>query len=283
MDSPKMHFIISLLAFILGIGLVCATQSSFLIKLGIFVFLVQWVFYVPAIFLKTEAFYDLVGTLSFFTGTLGVLFAAQLKYGFRFYDLIAALCIILWTLRLGVFLVKRVKQYGDGRFDEIKVSRSKFFMSWTLQGMWVVFCATCIWTAILSPTGVKLSVLSLSGGLIFLLGFFIETLADYQKTKFKNASQFHKESRFISHGLWRYSRHPNYFGEVMVWLGLSIMAYPSLNGVQYMTLIAPLFTYLLLRYVSGVPILEERADKKWGHLESYKTYKKNTPVLFPKF
>jgi steroid 5-alpha reductase family enzyme len=114
--------------------------------------------------------------------------------------------------------------------------------------------------------------------LFFLIGLIFEIVADNQKTKFRNDPT--NNDKFISSGLWSYSRHPNYAGEIILWLGLSIIAFSSLNDWQYITLISPLFTYVLLVYISGVRILEASGRKKWGHLESYQDYLKKTPSLF---
>jgi steroid 5-alpha reductase family enzyme len=125
---------------------------------------------------------------------------------------------------------------------------------------------------------VKINLLFFVGLLFFLIGLIFEIVADNQKTKFRNDPT--NNDKFISSGLWSYSRHPNYAGEIILWLGLSIIAFSSLNDWQYITLISPLFTYVLLVYISGVRILEASGRKKWGHLESYQDYLKKTPSLF---
>ncbi|MGB2232418.1 MAG: DUF1295 domain-containing protein [Flavobacteriaceae bacterium] len=283
MDNPKFHIITSIIAFVCSMALAYATDIPILIQLGLLIFGIQWLLYIPAILFKTESFYDITGTLTFVVCTLTVLNQSFELKGFRWEDCIAGACVLIWTLRLGYFLFLRVKRHGDGRFDLIKVSGTKFFMSWTLQGMWVVFCAFGVWTAMLSETGIMLGGLEVLGLCVFITGLLIETIADHQKAAFKKQTQSHNTTGFITSGLWAYSRHPNYFGEVLVWLGLALVAFPALSGWQYLTLVSPVFTYLLLRYVSGVPILEERADEKWGHLEDYKNYKKETPIFFPKF
>ena len=103
---------------------------------------------------------------------------------------------------------------------------------------------------------------------------------DNQKTEFRSLPE--NKNKFITSGLWGKSRHPNYFGEIVLWTGIAVMSFSSLEGLQYLTLISPIFTYLLLVYVSGVRMLEARGDIKWGEDESYKQYKKDTPVLFLK-
>ena len=115
------------------------------------------------------------------------------------------------------------------------------------------------------------------GAITFILGFLIEVIADNQKTKFR--SNPNNKDKFISTGLWSYSRHPNYLGEITLWTGVAIMSFSSLSGLQLITLISPVFTYFLLVYVSAIRLLEARGKRKWGHLDSYQEYIKNTPTL----
>jgi steroid 5-alpha reductase family enzyme len=95
----------------------------------------------------------------------------------------------------------------------------------------------------------------------------IEVISDRQKSNF-NDDPNNKE-KFISVGLWAYSRHPNYVGEIVLWLGATIFAWSSLQGWQNITLICPIFVYLLLSRLSGVPLLEQKAEKRWGNDASY--------------
>ncbi|MGD8865403.1 MAG: DUF1295 domain-containing protein, partial [Anaerolineales bacterium] len=104
--------------------------------------------------------------------------------------------------------------------------------------------------------------------------------ADAQKSRFK--ADPNNEGDFISSGLWAWSRHPNYFGEIMLWIGVALIAAPVLRGWQWVTMISPVFVTLLITQVSGVPMLEKRADETWGGQEDYEQYKKNTPVLIPR-
>ena len=119
----------------------------------------------------------------------------------------------------------------------------------------------------------------ISGFILWSFGFIIEIIADQQKKKCKLDEE--NKDKFISSGLWSISRHPNYVGEITLWFGISIISFPILEGWQFITLISPIFVYLLLTKVSGVNMLEKRSDDQWGNQSEYQEYKKNTPVLFP--
>jgi steroid 5-alpha reductase family enzyme len=175
-------------------------------------------------------------------------------------------------------LFLRIQAAGeDRRFREIKKSFARFLRAWTLQGLWVVFSLSAPLAAITSEKKVELGGFALVGFLVWLLGFGIEVIADRQKTKFKQDPA--NEDRFIHTGLWAWSRHPNYFGEIMLWIGVMIITLPVLSGWQWVSLISPVFITLLLTRISGVPMLEARADEKWGGQPDYEAYKANTPVL----
>ena len=170
----------------------------------------------------------------------------------------------------------RIKKDGeDKRFRSIKPSPTRFFMTWSLQGMWVSICSACALTGM--ANGIVLNSLFYLGAFIFVLGFIVEIIADNQKTKFRKDPA--NKDKFINSGLWSYSRHPNYLGEIILWLGISIISLSSLTGWQLITLTSPIFTYVLLVYISGIRILEARGRKKWGHLDSYQEYIKSTPTL----
>ena len=172
------------------------------------------------------------------------------------------------------------KDKKDVRFNSIKKSFSQFFMTWTLQGMWVFICSSAALIAIANPSGIPINSLFILGLLIFIFGFAIEVIADNQKSAFRSIPE-NKDS-FINEGLWARSRHPNYFGEITLWAGITVMSISTFEGMNYLAIFSPIFSYLLLVYVSGVRMLENRGHKKWGHLEDYQNYKKNTPKLIPK-
>jgi len=255
--------------------------KNLLEQILIITFVVQWVAYVPAYALKTEKFYDLTGSLTYLSIFIYCLIATQSIEHVKFSNIIVAGAIMIWAIRLGSFLFMRIVRDGkDKRFNLIKTSFSRFFMTWTLQGMWVFICSSSALVAITSPTGVIVNNVFILGFLLFFTGFVIEVIADNQKSKFRSI----KENRdsFINEGLWSRSRHPNYFGEIILWLGITVMSISSFSGINYLAIFSPIFTYLLLNYISGIRILEARGNEKWGHLDEYDNYKENTPKLIPK-
>ena len=276
------NLLISIIVFFIGTGIAYLTGSYIVLNAVILAFLIQWVAYIPAYTFQTEKFYDLTGTLTYLSV---VWFTYMLSYSvgdLKIGNLILALLISIWAVRLGSFLFLRIHKAGeDKRFRKIKPSASQFFMTWTLQGFWVSICSMCALTAISSEIGVVTNILFYIGFVLFLIGFNIEIIADSQKNTFRSHEE--NKDKFITTGLWAKSRHPNYFGEIMLWAGIALIALPSLSGAQYLTLISPVFTYILLVHISGVRMLEDMGNKKWGHLEEYKDYKDKTPRIIPKF
>ena len=189
--------------------------------------------------------------------------------------------VVVWALRLGSFLFRRIIRDGkDGRFDRIKADRLRFLMTWTLQGLWVLLTMAAALAIITGEERRSIGWVAAVGIVVWLSGFAIEVVADRQKSVFKQDPA--KEGRFITSGLWAWSRHPNYFGEIVLWAGIAIIALPVLSGWQWVTLISPVFVTILLTRVSGIPMLEARAEERWGDDEEFRAYTDNTPVLIPR-
>ena len=279
MKNHIFNLLSSIIAFYIPFQIALLTDLVLVKNLVILIFCVQWISFFPAYIFQTEKFYDLTGSITY----LSIVFSAVYITGSQnIADYIIVGCVAIWALRLGSFLFMRIHKAGDDRrFRLIKPNFTRFLMTWTLQGMWVSMCLLCVLTALSSNNGVILNNIFFGGLFVFILGFSIEIIADHQKTIFRKDEK--NKDKFISTGLWAYSRHPNYFGEIMLWFGISVMSFSSLSGLQYLTLISPIFVYILLVYISGVRILEEQGLKKWGSLESYNEYIKNTPSLFFKF
>ena len=241
-------------------------------------FAVQWLMFIPAYSWQTERYFDLTGSLTYISVTL-VAFCLAGKEDLR--SLLLVAMVLIWALRLGSFLFSRILQDGsDHRFDKIKPNAPRFFVVWTLQGLWVSFTAAAALAAISSETVLELQWWDSFAIALWFIGFGFEVIADRQKRLFR-ADPANK-GRYINTGLWAYSRHPNYFGEICLWIGVAILAVPVLQQWQYVTLLSPVFVLVLLTRISGIPGLEAGADERWGEEPEYQTYKKNTPVLIPK-
>lgn len=236
---------------------------------------INWLAFIPSNAAKTEKYYDLTGSVTYITVTLiAVLSSDDLDAR----ALIVAAMVVVWAARLGTFLFRRISRDGrDGRFDEIKTDPLRFFMTWTIQGLWVLLTAAAAWAIITSEDRQDLGWVAFVGIAIWLAGFTIEVVADRQKSAFRSDPA--NEGRFIDSGLWAWSRHPNYFGEITLWTGVAVMAVPVLSGWRWVVLISPVFVYLLITRISGVPMLEKRADKRWGGEPDYERYKADTPEL----
>ena len=276
MKNHIFNIISSLIAFYIPFQIALLTDLVLVKNLILLIFCIQWVSFIPAFIFQTEKFYDLTGSITYLTAVFYTLYITGSN---NLSDLIIVGCVAVWAIRLGSFLFLRIHKAGeDRRFRTIKPNFTRFLMTWTLQGMWVSMCLLCVLTALSSYSGVVMNSIFFIGLLVYILGLSIEIIADYQKTVFRR--NIENKDKFIITGLWSLSRHPNYFGEILLWTGIAIMSISSLQGLQYITLISPIFVYILLVYISGVRILEAQAEKKWGHLDSFKEYIKNTPRLF---
>ncbi len=271
------------IVILVGLGMAWAgsqdsTSASgiplFALSVGL-AFLIQWLAFIPAYRLQTEKFYDLTGSLTYVSVTT---IAVLLSPAVDDRSILLLALVLIWATRLGTFLFRRVYQAGkDDRFDEIKPSFLRFLNTWTLQGLWVTFTLAAALAAITTTTRQGLGLFGLIGFLVWAFGFAIEVLADVQKSRFRADPE--NEGQFIQTGLWAWSRHPNYFGEIVLWVGVAIIALPVLRGWGWLSLISPVFVTLLITRVSGVPMLETKADEKWGGQADYEAYKEHTPVL----
>ena len=241
-------------------------------------FAIQWLAFIPARLFQTERFYDLTGSITYIAVTLAAISAATAPSGAQW---LIAIMIFIWAGRLGSFLFRRIHAAGgDQRFDHIKVSSSRFFVAWTLQGAWVVMTSCAALTAILSAEQTAVGVIYVMGAVMWVAGFVIEVMADRQKSRFRADPA--NAGRFINVGLWARSRHPNYFGEILLWAGIAVMAIPYLSSTQWVVMLSPLFVYALLTRISGIPTLARRGQQLWGDDPIYQAYVANTPRLLPR-
>ena len=252
----------------ISLFIICASVS----------FVLHWIIFIPSFAFQTEHYFDLTGSISYLSA---VALAFYLNPSVDPRDLLIGLLIVVWAVRLGSFLFMRVKQDGkDDRFTIMKTQFHWFLMTWTLGGLWVFLTMAAGLAAITSDTTQPFGLMAYLGLALWIFGFSIEVIADRQKRVFKKNQQ--KEKEFITSGLWAWSRHPNYFGEITLWIGLTLIALPVLSGWQLVTLISPLFVYILLTKISGIPLLENRGMKKWGSDPEYIDYVNRTPALMLK-
>jgi len=272
------NLLISLAVIFATISFAKLSGSEVVMKAAWYVLIIHWIAFIPALLFKTEKFYDLTGSICY---AFSAIFVYIQTYGISFsLSLFISLAVLIWTLRLGGFLLIRVLDAGeDKRFRTIKTNPTQFFMTFNLSALWVVICSLCALTAV--SNGVfEVSPIFYLGLSVFMVGFLIEVIADNQKTSFRAIPE--NRNSFITTGLWSVSRHPNYFGEVTLWAGIAIMSVPYLQGIQYWTLISPIFSFVLIYFVSGVRMLEARANVKWGENLDYQAYVKKTPIFFPR-
>jgi len=240
-------------------------------------FLIHWLVFIPSYLFKTEKYYDITGTIAYLVMTALAVFSAD-ELNLR--SQVVAVLIVVWALRLGLFLFVRVFQVGeDKRFHEVKKSFLRFLVWFSMSALWVFLTTANALTLILNNYPLIDDSYFLIGLMIWLIGFAFEVTADEQKKRFRNNPN--NKGQFIRTGLWSISRHPNYFGEILIWVGMAIISFPVLSGWQYTTLVSPLFVTLLLTRVSGINLLEASSDKNWGDMESYQQYKQQTSVLVP--
>eukprot|EP00924_Labyrinthula_sp_SR-Ha-C_P004686 snap_masked-scaffold_1-processed-gene-8.24-mRNA-1 protein AED:0.01 eAED:0.01 QI:0/-1/0/1/-1/1/1/0/268 len=239
--------------------------------------------YVPAYLLSTEKFYDLTGSITFLT-------LAYKSFPFDTYtarNLINTSLLCTWTLRLGSFLVQRIIADGeDKRFKTMKLQPLRFFTAFTLQSLWVFLTALPIWIINIkrqeSTDKVALGKLDALGYAIWILGFALQVTADRQKRIFRAGVEAGKEKLpFITKGVWSWCQHPNYFGEISMWFGLYLSCSSELEGLENLAIVSPLTVFLLLRYVSGVPLLRAAAMKKYGKNKLFLKYINETNLLIP--
>ncbi len=240
-------------------------------------FAIQIFFFLFAATFKTDKFTDLAYGISFVIIALYFLFTNNTYFPTQ---IAIALAVTVWGVRLATYLFIRILRIKkDTRFDERRENLLEFAKFWLLQAIsiWVIMLPA---TLILSSNQSNLvQQLLIPGALIWALGFIIETIADWQKFTFKNKPE--NKNKWADTGLWKYSRHPNYFGEILCWWGVFVIALPYLEGVELLSIISPAYITILLLFVSGIPPLEKKHDEKYGDRADYREYKEKTSILIP--
>ena len=282
MRSARALFVIALVT-VIGLGFAwLAGQSamqwqgwSILFLCAVLAFALNWLAFIPSAIAQSERFYDLVGAITYTTVT-GV--ALWLSGIVDTRALIVAGCVFVWCARLGLFLFGRIGADGeDRRFRKIKTNPLRFLTAWTIQGLWVILTAAAALAVLTSPVRVGPDIFLVLGLVLWVAGFVIEVLADAQKSAFRK--NLENKNRFITTGLWSWSQHPNYFGEIVLWTGMAVIAIPVLQGWSWLVLISPVFVTLLLTRVSGIPLLDRSAKERWGEDPAYQAYIARTSKL----
>ncbi|KAM3083777.1 hypothetical protein ACMFMG_002108 [Clarireedia jacksonii] len=300
-------------------------------------FAIQAAVAIPSILAQSERFYDLSGSLTYLSVTALSLYLPTIRAraaasiagkalpewpkiidaftgkggpsGLNWRQVVLSTAVSIWATRLGTYLFQRILSDGhDSRFDQIKKSPPRFLGAFVAQATWVSLCLMPILAlnsiphSLLStlPTLLTTDVLGL---LLYTFGLAFEIRADHQKSQWvrEKKEKLHDEE-FLTRGLWSKSRHPNYFGESTLWVGIATMSAGILAGrvgqVGMRTAgwgfagrvlgvlvagVSPAFVTFLLLKVSGVPLSENKYDKKYGDRKDYQEWKKNTPMFIPKF
>ncbi len=237
---------------------------------------VNGAFFAVAAARRTDAVTDLSYSLTFALLAVALLFTGAR----RPVQHVAALLVVVWAARLGTYLLKRIlRTRVDHRFDGIRDEPLRFARFWSLQAITVAVVMLPVTYLLDRDRPHGFGAWQLAGASLWLAGLVIETVADAQKSAFKAKPE--NRDRFVASGLWRYSRHPNYFGELLVWWGLFVYAVTALDGAAFAVVAGPLFITVLLLLVTGIPPLERSADEKYGDDAAYRDYKRRTSILVP--
>lgn len=238
--------------------------------------------FIPAFIWKTDKLTDLSYSLTFFAISVGLF----LYFPISLATIVLTSLVCLWAIRLGTYLFVRIhKMKKDDRFDGRRENFFSFINFWLLQGISVWFVMLSLITFYYlnpEPGEYSFTLVSCVGMFVLLAGLLTETVADIQKYKFKNNPE--NKGKWIDSGLWHYTRHPNYFGEILVWVGLFVTILPFISGwLIIVAAISPIYIYTIIMFVSGVPLLEKKYNSRWADNPEYKKYKESTNLLIPCF
>ncbi|KAK3228277.1 hypothetical protein Dsin_008139 [Dipteronia sinensis] len=252
-------------------------DSHFLALTAIVTVGYQLFFFIITALLKFDKVTDFAGSTNFII--IAVL-TLVLKGTWHFRQVVLTLLVVIWGLRLALFLLMRILNWGeDRRLDEMRSNLGKLAIFWTFQAVWVWTVSLPVTVVNASDRDPSLHAADIIGWIMWSVGMSVEATADQQKLIFKNSPE--NRGKWCNVGLWNYTRHPNYFGEIFLWWGIFVASAPVLKGAEWLVILGPVFLTLLLLFVSGIPLLEESADKKFGNVAAYRVYKKTTSPLIP--
>lgn len=266
-------------AYFAGAGSAEIYGYSALYACGWIALLVNWIAFLPSAAAQSDKFYDTMGAVTYLTV---IAFACAAAWPLDLRGMVIAAMVAIWTIRLGSFLFARIHAAGgsDSRFEKIKINPARFLVAWTLQALWVILTASAALAAITATQRAEIGLFFWIGAAIWVIGISFEAVADRQKGTFKSDPA--NKGKFINTGLWAWSRHPNYFGEITLWTGILVMATPVLSGLSWLVVISPIFVFLLLTKVSGINLQDRQAKDRWGDDAAYQEYRRKTPALLPR-
>ena len=270
--------VIIFLTYILSIDTLSINEIPIVFLFTSSILILNSTFFLHSYIYRTDIFFDLVGSLSFLSiGVISLLLIPNIDAN----QILVFFLLLFWSLRLGPFLfIRRLGANNDERLEEFFKSPLSLYFLWSMNSLWVFFTSLSMIIIFSSPNENEFGLIQWLGLIVWVTGYVIEVISDSQKTKF---NKFNK-GKFINIGLWKYIRHPNYLGEIIIWVGIFIISLNYIHSLtSFLSILSPIFVFLLLRFITGVPQLEARGKEKWGHLDEYNSYKEKTGLLFPKF
>lgn len=236
-------------------------------------FFINLIMFLIAFWKQTDKLTDITYSLTF----IALVFLSYTNSEKSFVDLVILILVIIWAVRLGLFLMSRVSALGkDDRFDKMRPKFFSFLGFWCLQALSVFIVSLSFLLAFIAVRKIPTSIFYI-GLMVAIIGLIIESLADYQKNRYKTKNR----NLFMSVGLWKFIRHPNYLGEILFWVGIFLISFSYTQNYFWIAMIGPAWIILLLTKVSGIPLLEKKWEKKYGSMSSFREYQKRSWRLIP--
>ena len=270
--------VIFVLTYILSLDSILINEIPIVYVFIITILFLNSLFFIHSYFFKTDIFFDLIGSISFISiGITSLIFLPDVDGN----QILVFFLLIFWALRLGPYLfIRRLGSGIDKRLSEYFESPLSLYFVWTMNSLWVFMTSISLIVIFSSEENYDFGLVQWFGLLIWILGFIIEVVSDSQKSKFNKKNK----GKFINIGLWKYIRHPNYLGEITIWFGIFVISISYINSIfTSLSILSPIFVFVLLRFLTGVPQLELSSEKKWGNQKEYINYKKEAGTIFPKF
>jgi len=241
----------------------------------------QFSFFLVACTCKFDKVTDFAGGTNFVVLAVLTFF---LSGTYQWRQVLLTVCVVLWGLRLSGYLLYRIIKIGeDDRFDDKRSDPIKFAAFWIFQAVWVFTVSLPVIfvnaPSSSSPLFEDFTPMDIIGGILFVIGLLTEAISDQQKFSFRNNPE--NRGKWCQVGFWKISRHPNYFGEITLWIGVFLISTSICVDAQWVGVLSPLFTASILLFLSGIPLLEKKSDERHRSKEEYLDYKKKTSPLIP--